>query len=1159
MRSYVLASPTPLRRGDAPETNTTTMAIFHCSVKPISRSTGRSAPAAAAYRSGDELVNERDGLVHDYTNRRGVDHAEIVLPSDRGYEWATDRSVLWNAAEKAENRIDSRVAREIVIALPHELNAQQRLYLTRDYAQSLADRYGVAVDFAIHQPSTNGDERNVHAHLMMTTRQIEKDGLGAKSQFEMQDKVLRAQGLPSGRQQVIETRRLWEERANEHLREAGFDVCIDHRSHHERGLSIEPTQHMGHSATAMQRDGKDIDKQRISEEAAQRNAERIIERPESVLEVITSQQSVFTHRDVARAVDRYVPADRFQEVYAKVMASPELVKLADEKVLEGGGVEAAKYSTQAIKDLEAGMARAVDRLRDSRGYAVSPSHVQEAMQRGNIRLSDEQAMAVRHLTGDERIAVVRGFAGAGKSTMLDAAREAWEREGYRVRGASLGAVAVDNLKGSSGIEDSRTLASWQTSWQHDVNRLERGDVLVIDEAGMVSSVQLAAVVREAEAQGAKVVLVGDDQQLQPIGPGASFAAVIERTGAYELSEVRRQKEEWQREASRQFGKQETQSALEAYDRSGHIHMHRTSQEATQAIMRAYVKDMDDRPDGSRLVLTHRNADVQALNEAIRATYKERGELGGGQEYTTENGVREFAPGDRVLFRENNRDMGVFNGTLGTVERVESGRLTVRLDSDKGIGGGAAVEVDTALYRNFDHGYAMTVHKAQGVTVDRAFVQASPTMDSHLAYVSMTRHRDQVDMHASVEDFAGRRGGVLVEHGQAAFEHREGEKPSYYVTLENHQGERHTTWGVDLERAMQASGAQVGDRIGLQHEGSTPVTLPTGEQVERNQWRVLSEQDMAKERMYEALSRVQTKETTLDYADAYEGHRPHDPIVVDRQVQQEVQRQAERQQQPTLHETAPAAHIEAAADPQAQRSQALAQTLRGLDDDRLLVELHRGVIPPHERARAVENDPKVKEAAQVLATVRQRDTIERQHGQAVQKLEQLESKGFLGRIGSGAEREATRAQVQGLRQQLDQVQKRLPDAGMTEQQAERALSSARSEAMKRSAWQSEYTVAERQAAVRAELERRAPGAELGKLANDYQKAQRYGLGEPERMRGLSNEQRERVIAYAQAKPEERAQMRERENALGQQPGGRAIQPPEQQKQMGRELQRGGYER
>lgn len=730
------------------------MAIYHCSIKTVSRSTGRSAPAAAAYRSGTEIVNQRDGLVHNYKNRGDVDHAEIVLPKGSNAEWARNRSALWNAAEAAENRKDARVAREIVIALPHELDAGQRVALAQDFAQELADRYGVAVDIAIHQPSEKGDERNVHAHVLMTTRKVEADGFGEKSRFEMQDKALRAMGLPTGAQQVRAVRELWEERANFFLKQAGLDLRIDHRSHKERGLEIEPTQHQGVRATNMQRDGKEVERERISPEAAERNANKIIEKPERILEIITSEKSVFDHRDVARALDRCVAPERFQETYACVMASPALVKLSPEITLDDGYIQAAKFSTVRMVEIEASMARHADNLASSGGYGVAPKVVDRVLSEGPFQFSDEQQSAVRHLTGEERIAAVIGFAGAGKSTMLNSARQAWERQGLRVHGAALAGKAAEGLEESSGIE-SRTLASWERSWENDRNRLGRGDVLVIDEAGMVSSPQLERFIREADEAGAKIVLVGDDEQLQPIGPGAAFRAVVERVGRAEISEVRRQDEQWQRDASRQFGLHQTREALAAYDQRGYVEVHEDAERVRDAIVRDYIEDMDQRPDGSRLALAHRNVDVRELNAAIREARQARGELAEEHTYSTTEGQRHFAAGDRLLFRENNRDLRVKNGMLATVERVEEGRIVARLDSQQGPGKGRAVEVSTKAYAAVDHGYAATIHKSQGATVDRAFVRASGSMDRHMTYVAMTRHRENVVMYAAAKEFGGK--------------------------------------------------------------------------------------------------------------------------------------------------------------------------------------------------------------------------------------------------------------------------------------------------------------------------------------------------------------------------------------------------------------------
>jgi len=145
------------------------MAIYHCSTKMISRAVGRSAVAAAAYRAGEKLINDRTGLTHDFTKKNGVVHSEIIS----NFDIAIDRSELWNLAEKTENRKDARTAREWVIALPDELNADQRKQLAKDFTRSLANRYGVIADLAIHEPSKGGNDKNHHAHIMLTTRKAE--------------------------------------------------------------------------------------------------------------------------------------------------------------------------------------------------------------------------------------------------------------------------------------------------------------------------------------------------------------------------------------------------------------------------------------------------------------------------------------------------------------------------------------------------------------------------------------------------------------------------------------------------------------------------------------------------------------------------------------------------------------------------------------------------------------------------------------------------------------------------------------------------------------------------------------------------------------------------------------------------------------------------
>ena len=224
------------------------MAIYHLSVKPISRAHGRTATAAAAYRSCSLIRDERTAELHDYSRKRGLEHAEIVLPTSaakRDIQWARDRHALWNAAEFAEKRRDSRVAREYEVAVPHELTKAQRMELVREFSQDLANRYQIAVDFAIHKPHRAGDTRNTHAHILTTTRGITPTGMGAKTSIELGDRDRAKLGLDAAADELTRTRERWAEMSNRALEKAHVHARIDHRSLKDQGIEREPTHHWG--------------------------------------------------------------------------------------------------------------------------------------------------------------------------------------------------------------------------------------------------------------------------------------------------------------------------------------------------------------------------------------------------------------------------------------------------------------------------------------------------------------------------------------------------------------------------------------------------------------------------------------------------------------------------------------------------------------------------------------------------------------------------------------------------------------------------------------------------------------------------------------------------------------------------------------------------
>ena len=345
------------------------------------------------------------------------------------------------------------------------------------------------------------------------------------------------------------------------------------------------------------------------------------------------------------------------------------------------------------------------------------------------------------------LGIVVGYAGTGKSAMLGVAREAWEAAGYEVRGVALSGIAAENLESGSGIA-SRTIASMEHGWGQGRDMLTARDVLVIDEAGMVGTRQLERVLSHAAEAGAEVVLVGDPQQFQSIEAGAAFRSIHERHGGVEIGEVRRQREDWQRDATRNLATRKTGDAIRAYDKNGMVHEAASREQARDDLIDRWDRDRQASPDRSRIILTHTNDEVRALNEGARERMRGAGDLGDDVHLKVERGARSFAAGDRVMFLQNERGLGVKNGTLGTIEQVSAQSMAVRIDD------GRSVDFDLKDYNRIDHGYAATIHKAQGMTVDRTHVLATPGMDAHGSYVALSRHRDGMDLHYGRDDFAG---------------------------------------------------------------------------------------------------------------------------------------------------------------------------------------------------------------------------------------------------------------------------------------------------------------------------------------------------------------------------------------------------------------------
>ena len=697
------------------------MAIYRLSSQIISRSKGRTATGSAAYRAGEKILDERINETWDYTKKKGIDHSEILAP-DNAPAWATNRERLWNEVEKSEKRKDSQLAREIQVALPIELTNEQKKNLVTEFTKDSFVKKGMIADICIHDISGE----NPHAHIMLTMRHVTPEGFGKKN-FDWNKK-----------EHLLEWREGWARHANNHLALAGYEVTIDHRSYEKMGIPLEPQKKLGPLKHMSKEDAAETDRMQEYLETCRRNGERIKANPAIATELFSKKQAIFTENDIYRLANTYsADKEQFDEVVFAIKSSPDLV------ILGTGEDGKERYTTRQTLEAENSMLSKSESMAKTHNHKVKEKYQKQA--KVSRTLSQEQ---VDHIFSSGDMSCVVGYAGTGKSYMLDAVREAYEAGGYTVTGTALAGIAAQGLFQSSGIP-SQTIARRLIDIQEGRSQLTNRHVLVIDEAGMVGTRQMNALVSHAYEKGAKVIMVGDGMQLQPIEAGGAFRGIYSRTGGVNLTEIRRQKEGWQKEATKFLEEGKTNTALDLYNASGRVKEHQEQYQAILEMVDDWKAQIKTSGSSSVMMMAYRNKDVDELNELgrdfmIRAgIIKRKGKL-----FETIKGTKEFAEGDRILFLKNDRFMGVNNGNRGTVEKISGNDFIVRMDNNEQIA------FDAAKYNHFNHGYAATVHKLQGATVKHSFVLADSYFDQHSALTAMSRHTDDVRLYYSIERFQG---------------------------------------------------------------------------------------------------------------------------------------------------------------------------------------------------------------------------------------------------------------------------------------------------------------------------------------------------------------------------------------------------------------------
>ena len=448
---------------------------------------------------------------------------------------------------------------------------------------------------------------------------------------------------------------------------------------------------------------------------------------------LTEQASTFTRRDLVQAVAAAqadgAAVERVEALADELLARVDVVEL---RPVDGRGPSERRFTTTGMLAVERGLLDGADRRRaEGAGLAVHEAVERTLEERSD--LSAEQAQAVRAMTrSGDGVQILRAAAGTGKTYALDAAKQAWERSGHQVLGCALSARAARELEDQAGI-DATTIARLRGELERG-RPLDEATVLVVDEAGMVGSRVLAKLAEHGSAAGAKLVLVGDDRQLPEIDAGGGFRGLADRLGCLELTEVRRQRHEWDREALDALRHGDVEKWALAYREQGRI-IARPTADATRTELVGDWWRAAQRPDVDAVMIAHRRTDVADLNALARALLRETGQLGDSE---LDVAGRRFAAGDQVVASRNDRRLGIVNGERGEVVAVDLDRRTAHLR----LSGGVTVNLDATYLDegHLDYGYALTCHKAQGATVDRAFVLGSEQLSREWGYTALSRHR-----------------------------------------------------------------------------------------------------------------------------------------------------------------------------------------------------------------------------------------------------------------------------------------------------------------------------------------------------------------------------------------------------------------------------------
>ena len=716
------------------------MAIQFARMRILTRSKGHCAVRSATYNARGAARSERTGEKYSFTDRHDLEHHEILLP-DGAPEEMHDFETLWNKAQFAEKRINSQEAKELLLALPDnpEITDEMRLEMTRGFVQDNFVKHGVGAQIDIHGPHEglkNEDDTlqdasvNYHAHVLVTTRRIDAQGMAEKARDL---NGLFAKGYVMDGDKWGE---VWRDYQNDYFMKSGLDIRVDE-------TSLVPTEHIGPQRMRTEADVLAINRNH----EAGKLATELMTNPERILEQLTLQKSSFSVDELNRYIDRHgFDEGTATEIFKSVIYSPEVLYTIDRN-----GELDERFTTRTVRAEET-EALSLSLTLSKEKDAPLKVATQERIARSH-GLSDEQQAAMKASLSGKRLTVIRGKAGTGKSYALRAIKEGLVRSGKDVIGLAPTNMVASALR-EDGFDQAYTVHSFLFQDQHDRIKLKEGTRLIVDEAAMLDSLTMKAFLAAAYKHRAGVILVGDDGQLSAIERGGLFSDISKLAGAAEITTVRRQLEDWSKQATEALAIGDIKTAIKAYDERGFVVKSNDAEASKKALIEKWKNDFDLDRDAEcyakRIVFAYRNKDVSEFNMAMREHLQTLGVV--AQEnygFATKHGRFDFSVGDQVIMTDTDKRAGLINGQGGKVVSIDGSFITFEDSQKESLSKKRSdhklLTIDTSAFTGFRHGYAGTIYKGQGRTVDHAYIYHTSHWGQANSYVALSRHKTEAHL------------------------------------------------------------------------------------------------------------------------------------------------------------------------------------------------------------------------------------------------------------------------------------------------------------------------------------------------------------------------------------------------------------------------------